>query len=115
MDALEFIKERNRMCKSFDDDCDCSNSPLVRMSAAILLLGYQKPHILAHMESAMAQKNVMCVVVRVMKLDAVSIPKSAKKLFKPILWLLRSQRVSIVCLILRTVEMEFAPASWGRM
>lgn len=27
MDALEFIKERNRMCKSFGDDCDCSNCP----------------------------------------------------------------------------------------
>jgi hypothetical protein len=30
MDAIEFIKERNRMCKSFDDDCDCSNCPAYR-------------------------------------------------------------------------------------
>lgn len=30
MDAVEFIKERNRMCKSFDDDCDCSNCPAYR-------------------------------------------------------------------------------------
>lgn len=27
MDAVEFIKERNRMCKSFGDDDDCSNCP----------------------------------------------------------------------------------------
>ena len=30
MDAIEFIKERNRMCKSFDDNCDCSNCPAYR-------------------------------------------------------------------------------------
>ena len=30
MDAVEFIKERNRMCKSFDNDCDCSNCPAYR-------------------------------------------------------------------------------------
>mgnify|MGYP007099692802 FL=1 len=30
MDAVEFIKERNRMCESFDDDCDCSNCPAYR-------------------------------------------------------------------------------------
>lgn len=95
--------------------CNCYHERSERRYILILLLGYQKPHILAHMESAMAQKNVMCVVVRAMKLDAVSIPKSAKKPFKPILWPLKNQRVSIVCLILRTVEMEFAPASWGRM
>ena len=30
MDALEFIKERNRMCESFDNDVDCSNCPANR-------------------------------------------------------------------------------------
>lgn len=63
----------------------------------------------------MAQKNVMCVVVRVMKLNVVSIPKSAKKPFELILWLLRNQRVLTARLILRMVEMEFVFVSWDKI